>query len=142
MKREIKFRVWNNNTKRYESKGFLTSSSELDNSYVLRGVMEFEQDEDDYNDDGENIVLEQFTGLKDELGKDIYEGDIVNIIFKDDIDATEYLSVSKVIWSEISLRWEIPTRKDADFGLPLNWGGYESLDVIGNIYENPELIKP
>ncbi len=45
MSREIKFRVWNNNTKRYESKGFLTSSSELDKSYILRGVMEFEQDE-------------------------------------------------------------------------------------------------
>jgi len=130
MSRDIKFRVWNNNTKRYESKGFLTSSSELDKSYVLRGVMEFEQDEDDYNDDGENIFLEQFTGLKDELGKDIYEGDILDFPFE--------MGIAYVINDGFRFAVKSPGSEAVDYE---GESVLKCTRVIGNIHENPELLK-
>jgi hypothetical protein len=69
--------------------------------------------------------LMQFTGLKDKNGKEIYEGDIC------DLDGEKV----KISWSNL------------DSGFCLEWG-YKSriglsihLEVIGNIYENPELLK-
>jgi uncharacterized phage protein (TIGR01671 family) len=69
----------------------------------------------------EEIVLMQYTGLKDLNGVEIYEGDIVK----------EYAStrVSAVLRFEVE--W-------GNHGWNISTGLYE---VIGNIHENPELIK-
>lgn len=124
MKREIKFRVWNNNTNRYESKGFLTSSSETNKSYVLRGIMEFEQDDDDYFDDGENIVLQQYTGLKDKNGIERSEGDIIK-------RSTGY------VFLEEKKFFSLGNSKSASaFG----YDYHPEDEIIGNIHENPELL--
>ena len=76
---------------------------------------------------GGNWELMQFTGLKDKNGVDIYEGDII------ENHPGVYWAVR---WSEIKAQW----RADggSSFGLnSMNKGGV----VIGNIYENPELLK-
>lgn len=74
----------------------------------------------------------QFTGLLDKNGKEIYEGDILKV-------ESEKLMV--IGWSEKFASFII-NRKDWTFS---HWFG-ESCDpynyeVVGNIYENPELLK-
>jgi len=126
--REIKFRVWNNYTKRYESKGFLTSSYEGGN-YILRGVMEHEQNEDEYGDDGENVVFEQFIGLTDFKGTKIYEGDILEFPFE--------MGIAYVIHDGFRFAVKSPGSEAIDYE---GRSVLEQAYIIGNIHENPELL--
>lgn len=75
----------------------------------------------------------QYTGLKDKTGREIYEGDIVK---------TQY-DIAKVLWLDEGAQFIVQYIDDPDG----NWdimadiscgGDYE---VIGNIYENPELLE-
>ena len=80
----------------------------------------------------EDIELMQYTGLKDKSNKEIYEGDILFESFGE--------KYYKVIFENGSFRAEF----DGDFEehsfdlIDVVAQGYE---VVGNIYENPELIK-
>lgn len=71
------------------------------------------------------ITLLQYTGLKDQNGKEIYEGDIVR--FYDD-GAPDAVPIISVVVFENGCFYPRECARDV-------------MEVIGNIYENPELIK-
>lgn len=82
--------------------------------------------------------LMQYTGLKDRYGKEIYEGDILK-------GFSEMTPVYKILWNETSPR--LYGKISESF---YEWGSlerffeiaprYGEIEVIGNIYENPELL--
>jgi len=77
--------------------------------------------------DGESGILMQFTGLADKNGKEIYEGDIV----KDDN------STFKVEWE--FAKWHFQ-RINGAYQYPSEYSTASRMEIIGNIYENPELL--
>jgi len=120
--REIKFRAWNHEMDRYE----------------YYGVVQFEGSiVSDWGADKYDWIVEQFTGLLDKNGKEIYEGDIIqDSTFK---DRGSYIMA--VEWEKEAASFVL-TRK----GWAFRHYFYESCDpndceVIGNIYESPELLK-
>jgi uncharacterized phage protein (TIGR01671 family) len=81
----------------------------------------------------------QFTGLKDKNGKEIYEGDVINLH-----DLCEMINVNAIIeWSDEGCFFrprEIRTnRKGGRYWF--YWDFITDIEIIGNIYENPELLK-
>ena len=79
--------------------------------------------------------VNQFTGLIDKLGVEIYEGDIVKFI-----PSGEYGKVTTFGKSQnLGIEWE---NSRTAFFTPMFYLGCESeLEIIGNIYENPELLN-
>ena len=75
----------------------------------------------------ENYIIEQFTGLRDKNGREIYEGDIVTV------DGVLYF----VEWRGAGDWFIDPECDDAFMFTP---SIYE-LEIIGNIHENPELLS-
>ena len=95
-----------------------------------------------------SIVLMQFTGLLDKNGEEIYEGDIVKWTSEDYIKAINYKKTSPVFWCESLTGW-VAYWGEAKWGENLNeYSQYHfaqicpnGVEIIGNIYENPELLK-
>lgn len=89
------------------------------------------------------MKLMQFTGLCDKNGREIYEGDFIHCIVDVIGRGLEDLGIRRVHWYEKEVRWELTQwGKDEAF-----WSHYIMsqdhwiYEVIGNVYENPELMK-
>ncbi len=143
MNREIKFRAYDIKNKVYFNDcGFL--------SFLMGGIrfmwLDYEEDEQMITELKEgDCELLQFTGLKDKNDKEIYEGDIVRAVAREE-EYPEATVTSDVIYGDCG-QWQVRSRESGEpydyysHGLPLNWGGWESIEVIGNVFENPELLE-
>jgi uncharacterized phage protein (TIGR01671 family) len=123
--RTIKFRVWDidknkmfNDCFELTKFGFI-KCNQLDNS-------------------SENLVWLQFTGIEDANEKEVYEGDIHLSEVEDDGKIIKgYLPIvfdNGAFWLDQSFK------KDGSY-LTLLCEHDEPLNIVGNIYENPELLK-
>ena len=85
----------------------------------------------------EDLVLMQSTGLKDKNGKEIFEGDILAV------EADDGVIILKVSWDDEHALFVIKTKKfneETALAELVDDNSYP-FEVIGNIYENPELLE-
>lgn len=132
--REIKFRAWN---------GYRQEMNKVLNIGYFEGLymnisVDTEEGQIDYNDsldnmECNNIELMQYTGLHDKNGKEICEGDIVKAF----INGIWY--IGQVIYEHSGFTIDVTNNKQLEFG---RRGIIERFtEVIGNIYENKELLE-
>ena len=142
--REIKFRAWdkveNRMFNRIEYIGFIDEVIHLRSINIRSDDMLMSFKGDRYQDnvgsykdiDFEDIELMQYTCLKDKNGVEIYEGDIILYDYNNLRYRIEFLNsefIARRFYENIENLY--PT--EFDYG--------NEVEVIGNIYENPELLK-
>lgn len=130
--REVKFRAWCK-----ESNKMFYSDFHVD----FKGRI-FWWDGDGYNRLRQDVELMQFTGLKDKNGKEIYEGDVVRYRNMDNIPYRKGQimilgggTTANALETKINTTdgYIYPLSNEREFPITKS-------EIIGNIYENPELL--
>jgi uncharacterized phage protein (TIGR01671 family) len=132
MKREIKFRAWDEGHKEmhYDFQ-FIKSGDEsndwiifISDKQILKDGLEVHAHNPFFR---QQFHIMQFTGLKDKNGKDIYEDDLVITDEAGWMGRVSYVRDSFMVGDN-----------KGGFSYQCNW---ERFEVIGNIYENSELLS-
>ena len=125
----IKFRAWDKQEKRMLVVYRISFEGPIEGAQVHcylddRGA----EGSKEYAYDGDGLILEQFTGLKDVNGKEIYEGDIIEVTIQGRIQVDKYLV--KNMWDPHVWTEELDS-----------YYAVSKMEVKGNIHENAELLE-
>lgn len=143
--RELKFRVWDEiNKKMYSAKNVATFDFESNCAWIKEG---WKGGRWVYFSKSKRL---QYTGLKDKNGREIYENDVIYWEINNGVGIESYTAV--VRWSERvgegwkdCYKWLVEYRENylrGDYDELSTPAAYnDALEVIGNIYENPELLE-
>lgn len=127
--REIKFRAWEKSTKQMIPVYNIDFDTNMINTRsAWRMFTELE--------------LMQYTGLTDKNGKEIYEGDILTLWRSLSVSGEprgEYYTPLPVVYEPLWCQF-VAEDKDSKENYRI-WQDFDAFEVIGNIYENPELLE-
>ncbi len=158
MSREIKFRVWNKKHKILVESGKGIGYCNFDIDMSGRITREILGDlcmriDRSTTENQENYVVQQLTGLKDHSGNDIYEGDIIDLCYSKgherdssyDYDGKYVVEFKNGGWKLIFQNcFHGDEQIDLDLWLEsseyLKEQGMEEFKIIGNVFDNPELL--
>lgn len=134
----IKFRAWDKQEKRMLVVYRISFDGPIEGAQVHcylddRGS----EGSTEYSYDGDGLILEQFTSLKDVNGKDIYEGDIIHGYDQEPDRYDGYIGSSVI---------DVVNFKNGVFWIGDSWHRVMVMtppivEVIGNVHENPELLE-
>ena len=126
MNRIIKFRAWDKEIKvMREWQEISMGSTQPVGYFFSRGDFE----------------IMQFTGLTDKNGKEIYEGDIIRQTGKHQMTGGNIEKIWEVKWEEDCFKLMDNNPDGVHFLLGFVKNSIMTFEIIGNIYENPELSK-
>jgi len=137
MNRQIKFRVWDKQKKEWfplKNAMCLILNPESTDLCFMTKQGPYPIPQTDQENGGLNrFIIQQFTGLTDSTGKEIYEGDIIQGII---IGPVEFFFGEFSIGGVTPLKEWLPDADKIDFENPKL-----DLAVIGNLFETPDLLK-
>lgn len=130
--RQIKFRAWDTYTKQMFITGFHLFGEAMEFGMVQSWVTENPKPDTPYLLRMNDIEVMQYSGLKDKNGKECYASDIIQ-------DHNGRIYVCRMSDQYLEIYFEVPEGGQSltPYGLLLKSNGFE---IIGNIYENPELL--
>lgn len=131
--RILKFRIWDTFNKKWIKQGWSNGIYQPEYFIDVEGsVRQLNYDSLDIVND---VIVQQFTGLKDKSGREIYEGDIIK-------DKQNWLYEVKFFQEYAIFDMEV-FKQDNNPGYCYNTRLHESklIEIIGNIFENPELLE-
>jgi uncharacterized phage protein (TIGR01671 family) len=136
MNREIKFRAWD------KEKKVLMPVKLMDwsewwvscNPIGINGPLTYGERNSFKNEKTDRHILMQFTGLKDKNGREIYEGDFVKGHWWDRGKSHRHIGIVQYGMASFSV---VGVKQYLGMSDLLN----PTYEVIGNIYENPELLE-
>lgn len=124
--REIKFRAWDKDLKRWTNYSIADDLPRFYDKHT--GCWKTDKE-------GERFILCQYTGLKNFNGKEIYEGDIVRAV-----GFVGWIGVAKFFDKNPAFVFEAIDKNYR--GSRLSMTQFDRyVEIIGNIYENPELLE-
>ena len=132
--REIQFRAWIKVTNKDWPVEF-SSGQTMSEPFYLGSILSEIYGQPTTGNPGSPIILMQYTGLKDKNGREIYEGDIL------DMGRKHMDSIAQVVWADKMAAFIAASREPF-----MNLSNTKAMcdggsEVIGNIYENPELLE-
>ena len=136
MSRKLKFRAWDKLEKPWNEefkKEMIYNVAGIE--FWINSIRIVDEDRHNWID-FKDVEIMQYTGIKDKNGKEIYEGDIIRL--KHHIDKRINV-VGKVVF--LSEQASFGIIDDLGQEYPLFRNTTEQIEIIGNIYENSELLE-